>query len=60
MGLTLCLTAHVKYFRDKSHRLDSLNLRVIVKYEQNEVPSHAQTCDVLYLTFQRLGDRDIA
>ena len=31
-----------------------------LKYEKNEVPSNAQTCDVLYLTFQRLGDREIA
>ena len=27
-----------------------MNLRVIVKFEKNEVPRHAQTCDILYLT----------
>ena len=30
------------------------------KVRKNDVLSHAQTCDVLYLIFQRLGDRDIA
>ena len=34
---------------------------MILEYEKkNEVPGHVQTCDVLYLTFQRLGDREIA
>ena len=33
---------------------------VDVKYLKNEVPGHAQTYDVLYLTFQRLGGRGIA
>ena len=33
---------------------------MILKYGKNEVPGHVQTCDVLYLTFQRLGLRDIA
>ena len=60
------LAARVKYFRDSkasmgengfygpAHDLDGC------KVPKNEVPSHAQTYDVLYLTFQRLGGRYIA
>ena len=55
--------ARVKYFRDKRLRLNSLNLTYELggcKVRKNEVPGHAQTCDVLYITFQRRGNRDIA
>ena len=58
------VAARVKYFHDNkasiiefygpAHGLGGCKIR------KEQVPNNAQTCDVLYLTFQRLGGRDIA
>ena len=55
------VAARYKYFRDiKPSIIICLEIWVVVKYEKNEVLGHAQTCDGLYITFQRHGDRYIA
>ena len=61
--VSLALQLTLNTFTARRLRLKSMNLPYDLggcAVRKNEVPSHAQTCDVLYLTFQRLGDRDIA